>query len=144
MLIGEYQHIIDQKRRLAIPSKLREDLGQKMILTRGLDNCLFLYSLSEWNKVVEKLNHLPIGQEKTRSFVRLMLSGAVDMELDSLGRILIPEYLKSYAELKKEAVIAGLYNRLEIWDKSRWENYKGKIEKNTDELAEKLGELGVF
>lgn len=144
MLIGEYQHIIDQKRRLAIPSKLREDLGQKMVLTRGLDNCLFLFPMNEWSKVVEKLNQLPIGQEKTRSFVRLMLSGAVDIELDALGRILVPEYLKTYAGLGKQAVIAGLYNRLEIWDKVRWDNYKGKIEKNTDELAEKLGELGVF
>ncbi|MBI5401384.1 division/cell wall cluster transcriptional repressor MraZ, partial [Candidatus Wolfebacteria bacterium] len=107
MLIGEYQHTIDQKRRLAIPSKLREDLGSRMILTRGLDNCLFLYSLAEWNKVVEKLNHLPVGQEKTRSFVRLMLSGAVDIELDSLGRILIPEYLKNYASLNRQAVVAG-------------------------------------
>lgn len=85
-----------------------------------------------------------MGQEKTRSFVRLMLSGAVDIELDALGRILVPEYLKTYAGLGKQAVIAGLYNRLEIWDKVRWDNYKGKIEKNTDELAEKLGELGVF
>ncbi|MBI5306554.1 cell division/cell wall cluster transcriptional repressor MraZ, partial [Candidatus Wolfebacteria bacterium] len=84
------------------------------------------------------------GQEKTRSFVRLMLSGAVDIELDSLGRILIPEYLKNYASLNRQAVVAGLYNRLEIWDKVRWDNYKSKIEKNTDELAEKLGELGVF
>lgn len=144
MLIGEYQHIIDQKRRLAIPSKLREDLGQKMVLTRGLDNCLFLFPMNEWSKVVEKLNQLPLGQEKTRSFVRLMLSGAVDIELDALGRILVPEYLKIYAGLGKQAVIAGLYNRLEIWDKVRWDGYKGKIEKNTDELAEKLGELGVF
>ena len=144
MLIGEYQHTLDPKKRLAIPAKLRKELGEKVILTRGLDNCLFLYPTQEWQKLTEKLSQLPVGQGDTRGFLRLMLAGAVEVELDQLGRILIPDYLKNYADLKQKAVIAGVYNRLEIWDEMRWSTYKAEIEKNTDMIAEKLGELGLY
>ena len=144
MLIGEYQHTLDPKKRLAIPAKLRKELGEKVILTRGLDNCLFLYPTQEWQKLTEKLSQLPVGQGGTRGFLRLMLAGAVEVELDQLGRILIPDYLKNYADLKQKAVIAGVYNRLEIWDEMRWSTYKAEIEKNTDMIAEKLGELGLY
>jgi MraZ protein len=144
MLIGEYQHAIDPKKRLSIPSKLRKEIGAKAILTRGLDNCLFLFPLQEWQQLAEKLGNLPFGQQDTRAFVRLMLSGAVEVELDQLGRILIPDYLRDYALLSKDAVVAGLFNRLEIWDKNRWEEYKKNLEKNSDRIAEKLGELGVI
>ncbi len=144
MLIGEYTHNIDAKKRLAIPARLRKELGERAILTRGLDNCLFLYPLQEWQKLTEKLSQLPVGQENARSFSRLMLAGAVEAELDQLGRILVPDYLKSYAGLKQKVVIAGIYNRLEIWDEERWISYKAEVEKNTDMIAEKLGELGLY
>ncbi|OHB23985.1 MAG: cell division/cell wall cluster transcriptional repressor MraZ [Parcubacteria group bacterium RIFCSPLOWO2_12_FULL_40_10] len=144
MFIGEYTHNIDNKKRLAIPSRFRKELGEKSILTRGLDNCLFLYPVQEWQKFSEKLGQLSMGQVSTRSFARLMLSGAVEVEFDNLGRILLPDYLKIYADLKKKIVIAGVLNRLEIWDKDIWDNYKKEIEKNTDAIAEKLGELGLI
>jgi MraZ protein len=143
MLIGEYTHTIDVKKRLAIPSKLRRELGIKAVITRGLDNCLFIFPLKEWQKLVEKLSNLPIGQKDTRSFSRLMLAGASEVGLDSLGRVLIPDYLKNYAQLKKNVIIAGVYNRLEIWDKARWDAFKRQSEKEVDNMAERLGELGV-
>ncbi|MEK7151486.1 MAG: division/cell wall cluster transcriptional repressor MraZ [Patescibacteria group bacterium] len=144
MLIGEYKHTIDVKKRLSIPVKLRKEIGNKAVLTRGLDNCLFLFPIKEWEQLAEKLGKLPFGQQDTRSFVRLLLSGASEVEMDQLGRILIPDFLKNYASLKKTAIIAGLFNRLEVWDEDRWNDYKNNIEKNSDKIAEKLGELGVI
>lgn len=144
MFIGEYQHTIDSKRRLAIPAKFRRDLGVNAVLTRGLDKSLFLYPYEEWKRLAEKLAQLPVGQAATRSFVRLMLAGAVELDLDNLGRILVPEYLKSHAGLKKNVVIVGLYNRLEIWAQDQWEAYKKNSEKHTGDIAEKLGEMGVY
>ena len=144
MFIGEYQHTLDAKKRLAVPAKVRKELGEVAILTRGLDNCLFLYPMAEWHKLTEKLAQLSVGQGNTRSFLRLMLAGAVEVELDQLGRILIPEYLKNYAGLSQRVTIAGVYNRLEVWDEERWINYKQEVEKNTDMIAEKLGELGLY
>ena len=144
MFIGEYQHSIDLKKRMAVPSKFRSDLGKKMVITRGLDKCLFIYPLRTWEALAEKLGNLPMGESDTRSFVRLMLAGAVDVEIDKQGRVLVPDYLKSYAGLKKNIIVAGLYNRLEVWDDKRWKEYKKKAEKNTDEIAEQLGKLGVY
>jgi MraZ protein len=144
MLIGEYNHTIDSKKRVAVPAKVRKELGEKVILTRGLNNCLFLYPLSQWQKLTEKLGQLPVGQGDTRSFLRLMFSGAVEVELDQLGRILIPDYLKNYAGLRQRVVFTGVYDRMEIWDEERWQNYKIEVEKNTDMIAEKLGELGLY
>jgi len=143
MLIGEYTHTIDEKKRLAIPSKLRKELGAKAVITRGLDNCLFVFPLKEWQKLMEKLSNLPIGQKDTRGFSRLMLSGASEVDLDTLGRVLVPDYLKKYAQLKRNVVIAGIYNRLEIWDETRWNTFKNQNEKEVDNIAERLGELGV-
>ncbi len=144
MLIGEYFHTLDNKKRLAIPAKLRKEVGEKTILTRGFDNCLFLYPLAEWELVAEKLNKLSQGDPKSRSLVRLMLSGAVELDIDGLGRVLIPDYLKEYAGLQKEVVITGVYNRLEIWDSKRWNSYRNEAEKNSDHVAEQLGELGIL
>lgn len=144
MFIGEYIHSIDNKKRLAIPSKFRKEFGEKAVLTRGLDNCLFLYPIQEWQKFSEKLGQLSMGQADTRSFARLMTSGAVEVDFDNLGRILIPDYLKNYADLKKRIIVAGVLNRLEIWDEGNWIGYKKEIEKNTDAIAEKLGELGLI
>lgn len=144
MLIGEYKHSLDPKKRMAIPAKFRKEIGEKAVITKGLDQCLFVYPMSEWEKVAEKLSGLPTGSADTRNFVRLFLSAATDVEMDSLGRILIPDNLKQFAGLKDKAVIVGVYKRLEIWSEDNWENYKQRIEKQTDMLAEKLGELGVY
>lgn len=144
MFIGEYSHSIDPKKRLAIPSKFRTDLKNKIVITRGLDKCLFIYPMKVWEELASKLGTLPVGESSTRSFIRLMLAGAVDVEVDKQGRILIPDFLKNYAGLIKHVVIAGLYNRLEIWDEIKWKNYKRDSEKNADEIAEQLGKLGVF
>ncbi len=144
MFIGEYQHSIDTKKRLAVPSKFRNELKNKIVVTRGLDKCLFLYPMKVWEELAEKLGQMPVGESTTRSFIRLMLAGAVDIAIDKQGRILVPDYLKNYAGLNKNIIVAGLYNRLEIWDEKRWKDYKKKAEKNTDEIAEQLGKLGVF
>lgn len=143
MFIGEYSYSIDEKKRLAIPAKFRQILGKKAVITRGLDNCLFLYPLKEWQKLAEKLSRLPLAQSDARGFARLMLIGAMDVNLDNLGRILIPDYLKKYALLKKKIVIAGVYNRIEIWDERNWEEYKKKTEAGIGNIAERLGELGL-
>lgn len=143
MFIGEYAHNIDDKKRLAIPSKFRKELGQQLIVTRGLDSCLFVYPQKEWNALAQKLGKLPIGQRDARGFARLMLAGAMEGTVDSLGRILIPDYLKTYARLKKKAIIAGLFNRLEIWDEMEWKRYKNRAERQSGNIAERMGELGV-
>ena len=144
MLIGEYTHNLDPKKRLSIPVKLRKELGEGAIITRGLDKCLFVFPRNEWQSLAEKMSHMPLGQGDTRSFARLMISGAMEVEFDSLGRILVPDYLKDYAGLKKVVIVAGLFNRLEIWDNTRWTRYKKDLEKNSDKIAEKLGELGII
>ncbi|MBU2575632.1 division/cell wall cluster transcriptional repressor MraZ [Patescibacteria group bacterium] len=138
MFIGEYQHSIDNKGRMAIPAKFRQSLKKGAFVTRGLDNCLFIYTQEEWKNLVEKLSDLPLSQEKSRAFTRLMLAGAMDVSLDSQGRILIPEYLRKFANLKKETIVAGLYNRLEIWDTRQWQIYKQKTEKQSTKIAEEL------
>ena len=143
MFIGEYHFSIDNKGRIAIPSKLRKELSRGGVLTRGLDNSLFLFSIEEWQQLAEKIKSLPLSQANSRAFARLMLAGAMDVEMDSQGRILIPEYLRKYAHLNKKIVLLGVYNRLEIWDEAEWENYKAKTEKESGDIAEKLGDLGI-
>lgn len=143
MFIGEYNHSIDQKGRLAIPSKFRSAFTKGLVVTRGLDNCLFVYTIAEWKKLAEKLANLPINQANTRAFARLMLAGAMDVELDKQGRIMLPEYLRNYAKLSKATVVTGLFNRLEIWAEPEWEKYKRGTEKQSTAIAEALGELGV-
>jgi len=143
MLIGEFIYTIDEKKRIAIPSKFRKDLGKRVVITRGLDNCLVVYPLREWEKLTKKLEALPNGQIDARGFSRVMLSGAVDVELDKLGRVLIPDYLKNYALLKKNVAILGLSNRIEIWDEERWKEYKEKMEKELGDMASRLQQLGI-
>ena len=143
MFIGEYTHNLDNKARIAIPAKFRDKLSGGVIITRGLDQCLFVYSKNEWEILAQKLTKLPLSQANSRAFVRLMLAGAMDSILDSQGRILVPDYLRSYARLKKQVIVAGLYNRIEIWDADIWKEYKAKTEGSSDEIAEKLGELGI-
>jgi MraZ protein len=143
MFIGEYTYSIDDKKRLAIPTKFRQLLGKKAVITRGLDQCLFLYPMKEWNNLAKKLSKLPLAQADARGFARLMLTGAMEVSLDNLGRILVPDYLKNYAVLAKKVVIAGVYNRVEIWDENKWQDYKGKTENAVGDIAERLRELGV-
>lgn len=143
MLIGEYRHTIDTKKRLALPVKFRNELGQTVIVTRGIDNCLIVYPEKEWGAVSDKLSKLPASQVEARSFARIMLAGAMEVNLDKLGRILIPDYLKKYAGLKKNVVVCGLSNRLEVWDETKWETYKGRVEKKVGRVVSKLGELGM-
>jgi MraZ protein len=140
---GEYTYSIDEKKRLAIPPKFRKILGKKAVITKGLDQCLFLYPAKEWGILAKRLSKLPLSQSDARGFARLMLTGAMEVELDNLGRILIPDYLKEYAKLKKRVVIAGVYNRIEIWDEKIWQEYKEKTEKEVGDIAERLKELGV-
>ncbi|MCL4399669.1 division/cell wall cluster transcriptional repressor MraZ [Patescibacteria group bacterium] len=143
MILGEFKHSLDIKGRVAIPAKFREKIEAGAIITRGLDKCLFMFGIKEWETLVQKLTSLPLAQSNSRAFVRLMLAGASDVTFDNQGRILIPEYLRKYAGLKKQVVLTGLYNRIEIWDSENWEGYKIKTESASDEIAEKLGELGI-
>lgn len=144
MLIGEYTHNIDAKKRLSLPSKWRKELGKKLVVTRGLDNCLFIYPLKEWEKITERIGRLPLGQADTRGFNRFFLSGAVEVEVDTVGRILVPDFLKEFAGLATKVVLAGIHDRVEMWDENRWSEYKRRIEGQADQLAEKLGEIGVL
>lgn len=144
MLIGEYTHTIDEKNRISLPVKFRKEVGKKVVVTHGLDNCIFLYSMDEWKQVAEKLGGLGIGQSDTRGFNRFMMAGAVEIDVDAIGRILIPDFLKKFAGLKEKVVFAGVHNRVELWDSSRWSEYKGRVEKQADKLAEKLGEIGAL
>lgn len=144
MLLGEYVHLLDSKRRLSLPSKFRKELGRKVVVTRGLDNCLFLYSLREWEKISERLGGLSFAQADTRGFNRFMLSGAIESDVDKAGRILIPDFLCDFAGLSEKVVVAGIHNRVEIWNERAWSGYKRRIEKQADQMAEKLGEIGVL
>ncbi|MFZ5365355.1 MAG: division/cell wall cluster transcriptional repressor MraZ [Patescibacteria group bacterium] len=143
MFIGEYQHSLDQKDRLAVPVKFRSILKEGAVVTRGLDNCLFLYTKKEWSKLAEKLSALPISKSNTRAFSRFMLSGAMDVGIDKQGRIKIPDYLKKFAGLKKNVIVAGLLNRLELWDEMAWNKYKQGNEKASAQIAEELENLDV-
>ena len=143
MFIGEYTYSIDEKKRLAIPPKFRSSLGKRVVITRGLDSCLFVYSFKEWEILAGKLSNLPLAQADARGFARLMLAGAMEGDLDKLGRILVPDYLKEYASLKKKVVVAGVYNRIEVWDEDIWNVYKTKIEKEVGDMTERLKELGI-
>lgn len=143
MLLGEYQHNLDNKGRVAIPAKFRDRLSAGAIITRGLDGCLFVFANKEWETLAQKLITLPLSQANSRAFVRLMLAGAIDVSLDNQGRVLIPDYLRKYSDLKKSVIVAGLYNRIEIWDTEKWHAYKTKTESSSEEIAEKLGELGI-
>lgn len=142
MFVGQYNHSMDAKGRVALPAKFRAEL-KKAVVTKGLDNCLFVYPKKEWDKMAEKLAALPVAKANTRAFSRLMLAGAMEVEFDKQGRIILPEYLRSFAGLKKEVIVAGLYTRLEIWDQDAWLKYQKEMEKNSNEIAENLNELGV-
>jgi MraZ protein len=143
MLIGEYTHVIDEKNRISLPAKFRREIGKKIVITHGLDNCLFMYSEREWKSISEKLGSLGIGQADSRGFNRFLLAGAVEVSVDSAGRILIPDFLKDFAAITTKVVFAGVYNRIELWQEGRWNRYKKTIQKEADVLAERLGDIGM-
>ncbi|MFA5124336.1 MAG: division/cell wall cluster transcriptional repressor MraZ [Patescibacteria group bacterium] len=140
MFIGQYNHNLDDKGRVAVPAKFRPEL-KKAVVTKGLDNCLFLYPQKEWQKMAEGIADLPIDKSGNRAFSRSMLAGAAEVEFDKQGRIILPDYLRRFAGLSKNVVIAGLYNRLEIWDEARWNSYQAETEKSYNEIAEALHDL---
>lgn len=138
MFMGEYQHTIDDKGRMIIPSKFRDALGASFIITRGLDNCLFVYPRSEWEVLEQKLKALPLMKADARAFTRFFFSGATECELDKQGRVNIPNNLLQYSKLDKDCVVLGVSNRVEIWSKETWENYFDQSEESFNEIAEKL------
>ena len=144
MLLGEFTHTLDDKRRVALPKKFKSELGKKVVLTRGLDNCLFLYSKKEWEKTAEKLSELSFTQKDTRGFTRFMFSGAAEIDVDSAGRILVPENLQAFAKLGERVVLAGVSDRVEVWGEKQWAKYTKEVESQGEKLAEKLGEIGVL
>ena len=141
MLIGEYEHSLDAKGRLIMPSKLRDDIGEKFIITKGLDGCLFAFSIEEWKNFEQKLRSLPISNKDARAFSRFFFAGAMDCEIDKQGRFLISSNLRDFAGLTKEVVIVGMDSRIEIWSKDKWQKCDEDI--SADEIAEKMEMLGI-
>lgn len=143
MFMGEFQHTIDAKGRLIVPSKLREKLGEKFVVTRGLDGCLFGYPLPEWEKLEEKLNEMPLAKKDARTFVRFFYSAATECEIDKQGRINIPSTLRGYAGLEKNCVVIGVSNRIEIWDEAKWQDFSVEAAESFDEIAETMIDFGL-
>jgi MraZ protein len=144
MLIGEYTHSIDDKKRLSLPAKFRKEIGKNIVITKGLETCLFVFSKEEWKKVLARLSELSMGKASSRDFNRFLLAGAVEVEVDAIGRILIPDFLKVFADLKSKVIFAGVGNRIEVWNESTWNTYKKTVEREADKLAEKLGDIGMI
>ena len=143
MFIGEYRHSLDVKGRIIVPAKFRDGLGDKFVLTKGLDGCLFAYSKEEWANFEEKIKSLPLTNKDARAFVRFFFAGAVECEIDKQGRTLIPPMLREYAGLNKDLVIIGVSNRVEIWSQDKWDSYSEAEDLEADELAEKMAMLGI-
>ena len=144
LLIGEYEHTLDEKKRISLPKAFRSALGKRVIMTRGLDNCLFVFSREAWSSVANKMQSLSFANADTRGFNRFMLSGAAEVDVDGVGRILIPDHQKAYAGLKKNVVFTGVSDRVEIWDADHWATYKARIDRDAEKLAKKLGEIGAL
>lgn len=143
MLIGEFEHSLDAKGRLIMPAKLREDMGEKFIITKGLDGCLFGFSQNEWTNFEEKLKTLPLTNKNARDFVRFFLSGAIECEIDKQGRFLIASNLREYSNLEKDSVIIGVGTRIEIWNRDKWKQYNSDENISADEIAENMTMLGI-
>lgn len=143
MLIGEYEHSIDTKGRLIMPSKLKEDIGEKFVVTKGLDGCLFVYSQTEWKIFEDKLRAFPLTNKDARALIRFFLAGAMECEIDKQGRFVIPSNLREFAGLEKEVVVIGVLNKIEIWSKEKWLQYREEENNSADEIAEKMSSLGI-
>lgn len=138
MFIGQYEHRLEEKGRLSIPKKFRSQLAAGCVISLGLDGCLFLYPLSAWNKLINKLSQLPLTKSDARAFSRSLTYQAYEVDIDRLGRILIPDYLRQFAKLKNTVIVAGAIERIEIWDQDRYSNYSQKINQDAEKLAEQL------
>ena len=143
MFLGEFQHTVDQKGRLAIPAKFREELADGAVVTRGLDKCLVIYPGSEWASLAERVSRLPQTQPNVRTLSRLLFSGAVDLSLDSQGRTILPQYLRKYAGIAANVAVIGLYQRIEVWGLEEWNAVKATTEAAGGSLAEQLADLGI-
>ncbi len=143
MFLGEYRHSLDPKGRVNLPTKFRHDLSKGVVVTRGVDRCLFVYPRATWEKLAANLAKLPLTAQASRAFARLLLAGAMDETPDGQGRVMLPEYLRRYAGLKKSVVIAGVYDRLEIWDADMWAAYTKKTEKRSEAIAETIGSISA-
>lgn len=144
MLIGEYTHTLDDKNRMSLPVKFRKEMGGSVVISPGLDNCLSVFTVKEWQKVSEKLSDSSMLASDNRSFSRFMFGQAVIVDVDASGRILIPENLKTRSKLSSKVIVIGVQNRAEIWNEKAWNNYKKKVETQADALADKLGQIGVL
>ena len=144
MFIGEYRHTLDAKNRISLPAKFRKELGTSVIVTRGLDHCLFVYPKTAWKKQAEKFAAYSTGSAAGRGLSRLMLAGASEADVDSAGRILVPDYLKSFAQLSVKSVVAGVSDRVEIWDEKAWETYTKSNERDADDFSERMGNSGAL
>lgn len=142
--IGEYTHTLDDKKRVALPSKFRKALGGTVVLTRGLDHCVFAYPIKEWKTIAAEIGAMGMAKSESRGFSRFMLSGAVEVDVDSSGRILVPEHLCAFGDLTVKVVFAGVYNRIELWNEKRWLEYQTNVVSNADAMAEKLGDIGAL
>ena len=142
MLMGEYNHTIDAKGRLIVPAKFREVLGDEFVVTKGLDNCLFVYPNDEWTRFEEKLKSLPLTNKNARQFTRFFLAGAAACEVDKQGRILLPQVLREFASLEKDVVLVGVASRIEIWSRERWDESMNTYDGDMDEVAENMESLG--
>lgn len=143
MFMGEYLHTIDSKGRLIFPAKFRDELGEVFVATKGLDNCLFVYTCSEWAILEEKLKKLPLAKPEARAFLRFFFSGAAELECDKQGRVLLPQNLREHAQLDKEVVVIGVSTRIEVWNKAAWDEYNQQISPTVAEIAENLADLGI-
>ncbi len=144
MLIGEFTHALDDKKRISLPSRFRKEVGAKIVVTYGLDKCLWLFPMKAWEKISDKLANLGLGQGGNRQFTRAMFGGAGEIEVDSAGRILLPEYLCDHADLKSKVVFVGIHDRVELWNERQWLMHKKGALKQAEALAEKLGGLGIL
>ena len=143
MFLGEFSHSIDDKGRLTLPAKFRPDLGQGVVVTRGVDKCLFIFTLEEFQHIADRLGQLPMTQAEGREFSRHFFSGASDVEVDKQGRILIPQNLREYAGLNGEAIVAGVNTRIEVWDVQAWQQVRANFENNAMADAEHWAKLGI-
>lgn len=143
MFLGEYQHSLDEKGRVTIPAKFREGIGYKFVVTKGLDNCIFLYPRDEWQLIEKKLRSLPLTRSDVRSFVRFFFSGAAEMDLDKQGRSVLPLNLREYAGIERDVIIIGVGSRVEIWSADKWTNYSENAQSSYEEIAESLVDLGI-
>ncbi|MEX2514849.1 MAG: division/cell wall cluster transcriptional repressor MraZ [Candidatus Paceibacterota bacterium] len=144
MFIGEYTHTMDLKRRVSLPQVFREELDETVVLTRGLDSCIFLFPEESWQQIADELASLSFGDADSRGLNRFLLSGAREVKIDASGRILVPDFLSDFADLEKEVVFTGVHSRIELWGSDQWKDYTNKVESQADLLAQTLGDVGMI